>query len=130
MITEPTPDSGFSQLERDALDILLTGDDPVLDELRAQLPHITGVVREFTGVGFWTDVHLDESTPLCSRPNFELTDVAGSSPRIEHGFMVILFVRDGVLSLLEGFTFVEPWPDDLGEYQLMTVSEFNSRLES
>ena len=64
MIVPPTPDAGFSQLERDELEFMLTGDDPVLAELRAQLPHVTGVSREFTGVGFFTEPEFDGSVEL------------------------------------------------------------------
>jgi hypothetical protein len=129
VITRPTPDTTFSKLEQDALDRFLDGDDPILGELRAQVAHVTGVVREFTGHGFFTDLEFDQSVPPCSRSNFELTDVIGSSPQLEHGFMVNLFVRNHLLDWIEGYAFDEPWPEDLGEYQLMTVAEWNSRLK-
>lgn len=50
---------------------------------------------------------------------------------VEHGAGFILFVDDGYLDSLEGFTYVGPWPDQLGAYTLsaMTASGDDTNLD-
>lgn len=41
-----------------------------------------------------------------------MAEIAG----LERGVSFVLFVRDGMLDFLEGFTFDEPWPDRIDDY--------------
>ena len=51
-------DPSLSNLERDAIGMLLAGDDPRLGQLRRQLDVCWVRSREMTGVGFWTYLAL------------------------------------------------------------------------
>ena len=102
---------------------LLAGDHPVLATLRDQASRVASVVREFTGVGFWTDIELAEDAPRTPIANFELTDVYAEAASLERGVGFILFVRDGFAVQLEGVTYGEPWPKDLGEITLHYIAD-------
>jgi hypothetical protein len=43
-----------------------------------------------------------------------VAEIAG----LERGVSFVLFVRDGMLDFLEGFTFDEPWPDRIDDYSV------------
>lgn len=103
---------GLTELERRVMEMLLAGDHPMLETLRQQFQHANVAKREYTGVGFFT--HFEVPADVRRLPNnrsFELRDVFGASPdgpQREFGF--ILFIRDGVIDFLEGFTFYDRFP--------------------
>ena len=45
-------------------------------------------------------------------------DVSARIDGMEHGAGFVLWVEDGVLETLEGFSYVEPWPDLSARYEL------------
>ena len=105
----------LNPFEAEAIERTLAGDRPQFPALRAQTKHIVGVERELTGVGFFS--HLDlgpraaELRITCRRniisgPHVELRGVG-------HGIGVVLFVTDGYISMLEGFTYDDPWPAEV-----------------
>jgi hypothetical protein len=99
------------EVERAVLSLLLQGADPVLVGLRAQWAATSVTQRELSGVGFFTHFDVPESVRKVTPPDFELSDVYLELEGLEHGAGVVLFVRGGVIDVLEGFTFDEPWPD-------------------
>jgi hypothetical protein len=44
---------GLNELEQAVLDMLLSGDHPVLAKLRAQVKHARVISKKLTGVGFF-----------------------------------------------------------------------------
>jgi hypothetical protein len=89
---------------------LLAGDDSILAILREQFAVATLEGREWTGVGFFTNFAVPATTPRVERPrHFDIEDVDAKIAATRCGF--ILFVRDGALSWLEGFTYGDDeWP--------------------
>jgi hypothetical protein len=114
-------DGAFTDLERDVITLLLSGDDPDLPALRMQFEHALATNREMTGVGFWTKIATSDADPVPGRQNFELLKATATIPAIDHGAGFVLFVREGRLSQIEGFTFDEPWPDDVAGYSLARI---------
>lgn len=93
--------------------MLLRGDNEVLAILRQQLKDIGVSRREMTGVGFFTELVIPPPVPrIPGRPTFKLGDVNGTATNVDHGFGFLLYVKDGALSALEGYTYDEPWPDE------------------
>jgi len=45
-----------------------------------------------------------------------LGNVQVSFPGLEHGAGFVLFINDGLISMLEGYTYGEPWPEDITGY--------------
>jgi hypothetical protein len=91
----------------------------VLACLREQRAAATIVSRELSGVGFFVDFQVPDSAPLCgTKPDFTLTDVEATMAGLAHGAGFVLFVREGRITMLEGFCYDESWPDTLGDFQL------------
>jgi len=109
--------NGSNALERAVLEKLLHGDAPMLEALRAQA-RSARVSRETTGVGFFLTFELPPDVPVVERVDFELGDVHAVLEGLERGAGFVLFVRDGRLSMLEGFSYDEPWPDAPSHFAL------------
>jgi hypothetical protein len=99
--------------------MLLTGDQPVLAALRSQAKRSTVVSREYTGVGFFCHFAVSEETPsLPQTANFELGDVSAEIKGLAQGAGFVLFVRNGRMVTLEGFSYDEPWPEVADDFVL------------
>jgi hypothetical protein len=111
----------LSALERSVLEKLLDGNHPVLAALRAQLDSCEVSSRQFSGVGFFTNLRVDRSVRPAptSHPRIHISGVGGKISGLEHGAGFVLFVTDGYLDFLEGFTYDEPWPPVISEFLLV-----------
>ena len=89
---------------------LLSVGTPIAAELRAQYAVASVARRELTGVGFFTHFAVPASAPRVAALNAEMGADATLTNGIGVGF--VLFIRDGMLSMLEGFTYGERWPAD------------------
>jgi hypothetical protein len=47
-----------------------------------------------------------------------LGDIGADIPGLAHGAGFVLFVRGGVISMLEGFSYDEKWPESISEFKL------------
>jgi hypothetical protein len=112
----------LTDFERAVLRKLLSGDHQVLALLRQQLEVCRSTKREATGVGFYT--YLDVSTYAGPRPELDLKfgDVVAEIDGLQHGAGFVLYVEAGLLVMLEGYTFGEPWPDRVDSYKLSYVN--------
>lgn len=107
------------QFERELMTMLLAGDHPLLNTLREQYAMSTVNRREFTGVGFYTTFQVPENAPrLPDRKSFHFGDVAADFPTLQYGAGFVVHIRDGALELLEGYTYDEPWPDQVNDFTL------------
>ncbi len=104
----------LTELEDRVLDILLRGENETLTILREQSKRIQVSSREMTGVGFYTEFEVTPDAPrILGRPAFKLGDVNGTAGNVRNGIGFLLYVKDGVLSMLEGYTYDEPWPSEV-----------------
>ena len=109
----------LTELERAVLDMLLAGETPALATLREQLDQAAVQSREFSGVGFFTHFAIPPSVlRLPVRDRVTLGDVGAELNSLAHGAGFVLFVENGELSMLEAFTYDEPWPEPLGPFRL------------
>src|SRR4051812_30492151 len=98
----------LNALETAVLDMLLAGDHPVLACLREQRAAATIVSRSFSGVGFFVDFAVPDSAARCgSKPDYTLSDVEATIDGLAHGAGFVIFVRDGRITMLEGFCYDE-----------------------
>ena len=110
----------LSPLERDVIDTILAPDHPVMHVLRRQFERCHVASRRFTGVGFFTvlDVATDVEPAPVKPGAMDLGDVTATIEGLQHGAGFVLFVRDGALTELEGFSFDEPWPDPSARFEV------------
>lgn len=113
------PDVEMTDLEHRVLSLLLTGDDPVLSGLRAQMNAAKMKSREMTGIGFFTSFEVPTSlAPVANGKSFKFGDVNATIKGLERGAGFVLFVKDGFIHLLEGYTYDEPWPKEIPAFEL------------
>ena len=115
----------LTPLERAVLNELLQGDYPPLAELRQQVLVSWVVTRDLTGVGFFTTLAVPQDAARSRLPRTEvrLTGVDAEIEGLEHGAGFVLYVTDGALDALEGYSYDEPWPNDSDNFKVSTSRE-------
>lgn len=110
----------LTRFERAALQKLLHGDHPVLAALRHQLDSCEVSLREFTGVGFYANLEVRPSVEPAptTHPRIQVLNVGAEISGLERGASFVVFVTDGYLDFLEGFSYDEPWPPAISEFSL------------
>lgn len=99
--------------------MLLMGDHPTLITLREQVERAKLVQREYSGVGFFCTFEVSSDAPIViGKGDFEIGDVFANMDGLAHGAGFLLFIRDGYLDFLEGFSYDEPWPSEDGNFTL------------
>jgi len=98
-------------LEKQVMQMFLEGDYPFRFELNKQY-HLSKIVkREVTGVGFFTTFLLPTNTPIIENgKSLHIEDVQAEIEGLKYGVGFVLFIKDGKLEMLEGFSYDEPWP--------------------
>jgi hypothetical protein len=62
-------------------------------------------------------------------PTFKLDDVNGTADNIKDGLGFFLYVTEGALSMLEGYTYDAPWPDEVRGLVLTYSSKQGRKLD-
>lgn len=124
-------DDPFEQLEDRVLEMLLTGDHPVLRCLRKQLAQIASRKREFSGVGFFTHFKLNaDVSRLIGLQSFAFGDIDGEMEGLKFGVGFLLFVRDGLIDFLECYTYDEFFPRNIQNVKLTYRFDMVDRINS
>jgi hypothetical protein len=109
-------------LERHVIEKLLAGEEEFLMILREQLSVAKVIKRKMTGAGFFSIFWLPAEIKIVSgNPSFELGDVTAKMPSVRYGAGFVLFVKNGIIDKLEGFTYDDPWPSDVSQFELSYV---------
>jgi hypothetical protein len=110
----------LTPLEREVMTTLLAPDHPVMDALRRQLEACSVASREFTAHGFFSSLVVADGVAAApvTRKQLALGDATVTIDGLERGAGFVLFVREGVLGMLEGFSYGEPWPDVVTRFQI------------
>ena len=109
----------FTRLERAVIEKLLAEGPTILEPLRQQAAAASVSRREATGVGFSIDIVVPPNVPRAMiEPRGHLSDVDAHMPNLSNGAGFVLFLKDGALDRLEGYTYDEPWPDRTNEFTL------------
>jgi hypothetical protein len=111
--------SELTDLERAVLCKLLDGEDENLAALRRQLEIATVESRDMTGVGFYTKLVVrNGSHRLSDRRSAIFGDVIAEIRGLRNGAGFLLFVTEGLLDILEGYSTDEPWPKEITSFKL------------
>ncbi len=112
----------LSPIEEAVLKKLLDGDLLLLVQLRRQIEICRVVKRELTGFGFYTTLIVPDSIPRASGVNIKFGDVVGEIPGLTSGAGFLIYLKDGVLDMLEGYSYDEPWPSSIKSFRLKYMS--------
>lgn len=119
-LTHQAPDALPTPLEKEVLAAFTAPEGEPFESIRQQLACAEVVRREFTGVGFFTDFRIPPDAPVRhDLPDMTLGDVAADFPGLQHGAGFLLFIREGVVSMLEGFSYDEPWPESMDTFNIV-----------
>jgi hypothetical protein len=106
-----------TEFEKAVMEMILEEEIPEKRILQEQWQQARITKRSFSGAGFFLNFNVPDTVPKTIRLNFEAnsgdTMVAALLPELKHGMNFILFIREGKLSMLEGFTY-EDWPSASG----------------
>ncbi len=109
----------LTPLEKAVLEKLLSGGSERYRILQKQFSISRVEDRKMTGVGFFTDLSLPDDAPkLPDEATFHISDVAADINDLKHGAGFVLFIRKGRIDMLEGFTYGEPWPQNVDSFHL------------
>jgi hypothetical protein len=105
------------KLAHKVMKLLLQGDDEVLRILQSQYQDTAIISEKYSDFGFYINYHLKKTSrsipALLFKTTFIIDDLDGFFNNGEQQVGFILYIRDGYLSCLEGYTMgVEKWPDD------------------
>jgi hypothetical protein len=113
MTTTPLTD-----LERKALDALLSPDNPAASQLRHQLASVTVKKRDNTGVGLFVELDVPDQVAIADKERKVMSNLSGQMAGLQNGFGGVLYVENGKLHTLEFFTYDEEWPANPSGYTL------------
>ena len=116
----------FSRLEKAAIEAILSQPVDGMEVVRTQFSAASVVKRDYTGVGFFTNISVPSSVPPMPDSK-ELRDAlfhgAGGWPESDRDGLVmfILWTTDGYISCLEGCTVRDLWPeeDEIRDFTLL-----------
>ncbi len=109
-------------LARNVMEMLLDGDDEVLSLLKKQYETAEIVSEELGEVGFYINYHVENFAINQEQFNstFQIGDVDGVVNNINGAVGFILYVKDGFLTMLEGYVnIVDEWPEK--DYEIKLV---------
>ena len=110
----------FNIFEDEVMHRLIEEKAELSNILLKQYNNATVVNRKFTGVGFFTDFEISDKSLIIREPlNFEFGSVQAETPHLQHGIGFILFIRNGFIDFLEGYTYGEPFPTDFSSYHFI-----------
>jgi hypothetical protein len=110
---------GLNKFEGAVLEKLLAGDHPLLATLRCQAEKVRLASRKYTGAGFYCTFETPSDVPpLTPYLDFHFGDVCANISGLKYGAGFVVFVRGGRLDLLEGYSYDEPWPEVIGDFEL------------
>lgn len=110
----------LTKLEDAVLEKLSYGKNETFYLLHKQYISASVVERHLTGVGFWTYLSIgDKAAKLPGSPSFRFGDVDADVVGLNNGAGFVLQVVDGFIYMLEGYSFDEPWPDNINSFNLL-----------
>ena len=95
--------------------------DTERNTLLAQVELADVTKREDTGVGFYSHLSLPKNAPRLSSRRWKIEDMPkahGAHPQLEAGAGFILWIKDGFMTCLEGYTYGGKWPSDEKKFKL------------
>lgn len=115
-----------NELASRVMKMLLSGDEEVLLILKEQYERAVIISEEDTGVGFFIRYQVDSAIRIGEKfkTTFQIGDVDGEIDGINGAVGFVLFIKDGYLTMLEGYTNgIDKWPETDAEIKLFYEAE-------
>ena len=121
----------LSFLEREVIEAILKcqKENPTCEQLFRQYEVALVKKRTFTGVGFYTEFIIDEGLGLESNVQMQLGSVYAKIDGLKCGAGFVLFVENGIITTLEGYSYDERWPNDAKVIELFMVKDDGSLIK-
>ena len=108
-----------TQLEKEVMEQLLSNTDEPSRTLRKQYELASIEKRSLTGTGFFTYFSVPEDAPRLGKEiSAKFGDVTAEIQGLRFGAGFVLHVKSGAIEFLEGYSYEEPWPDNVTEFTL------------
>jgi hypothetical protein len=108
----------LNALEVAVLETLFSGDNPVFGALRSQLAVTEVHSRQLTECGFFTYFAVPANVVRADRRLQTLGDAVADIDGLVDGAGFGLVLNEGLIDTLEGFSFDEPWPREIGSFKV------------
>ncbi len=87
------------------------------EKLKAQIAHSRVEERIFTGHGFYTDFDVETEYSLGDGVDLHLGRVNMKINNLKHGTDYILWIKDGLITCLEGVAYDEEFPEEIYSFE-------------
>ena len=109
----------FKRFLNDVMIAIINEDKSISYLLNKQYENSVMEKLEFTGVGFYAEYRvINQNFKLKDKPNLELGNVQVKLASLKCGIGFVLYIRGGFITMLEGFTYDEPFPEKICGYTL------------
>ena len=113
----------FEKFEKNVMDKLLEDNNQANIILRQQYNNAT-IIREFTGSGFFSTFKIPDSIPRLTPPTtFNLSNLLCDINGISEFGGFLLYIKNGAIFCMEGYSFENEWPIKINNYRLYTNSD-------
>ena len=96
------------QLENKVMELLLSAKHEYSSKLYAQYMHSKTTNRTFTGCGFYADLEYPRELKI-DAIHGRIMGVSVHYKRVDNGMGFVLFIKDGGISQVEGFSYIGAW---------------------
>lgn len=110
-----------TQLANQVMEMLLMGDDAILTILKEQYTGASIISEECTNVGFYINYQINNAPIIPKEYNgtFQIGDLDGAVGNINGAVGFVLYIKDGRLIMLEGYTnILDKWPESDSQIKL------------
>ena len=109
----------FEEFEKAVMKKILEREDNISKILWQQYKSARVIKRDFTGSGFFTSFEASKDSPrITETVDRSYGDVIASINGSSFDFGFVLFLENGMLSCLEGYTWTDKWPETIRSYEL------------
>lgn len=124
--------SELTTLEKDVIEAILksTEQKAVYEKLSQQYKELAVKKRTFTNVGFFTEFYIREDIFVCEGiDHLRLGGVHAKILGLKYGAGFVLSIKNGRITLLEGYCYDEIWPNDAKAIALFKVQDNGSLIQ-
>ena len=122
----------MSLLEKEIVNAILkcNKEHHMIDVLYEQYNVASVKNRTFTGEGFYTEFNIEDANEIAKLElEFQLGGIYAEIEGLECGAGFILYVKNGIISTLEGYSYGEHWPNDAKLKKIFTVQNDGSLVD-